>query len=66
VGYTFPLCVYAVATLKLGTLLPIGGIHAFGTLLVAALAALWLIVGARTVGGAWRGDLFVVPCLKSE
>jgi C4-dicarboxylate transporter/malic acid transport protein len=65
-GYTFPLGVYAVATLKLGTLLPIAAIHGFGTLLVIALGALWLIVGARTVGGAWRGDLFVAPCLKSE
>ena len=31
--------------------------------LVAALLVLWLIVGARTVRGAWRGDLFVAPCL---
>ncbi|WP_020179907.1 TDT family transporter [Methylopila sp. M107] len=65
-GYTFPIGVYAVATLKLGTMLPIGAIYGFGTLLVAALGLLWLIVGARTVGGAWRGDLFVAPCLKSE
>lgn len=64
-GYTFPLGVYAVATLRLGSVLPIPAIHGFGVVLVAALACLWLIVGARTVRGAWRGELFVAPCLKS-
>jgi hypothetical protein len=33
---------------------------------VVALAGLWLIVGARTAHGAWRGDLFVAPCLKDD
>ena len=33
--------------------------------LVILLAIMWLVVGARTVRGAWRGDLFVAPCLKS-
>lgn len=58
-GYTFPLGVFSVATLKLGTLLPIPAFNLFGMALVAALLVLWLIVGARTVRGAWRGDLFV-------
>jgi tellurite resistance protein TehA-like permease len=62
-GYTFPIGVYAATTLKLSTILPIPAIAAFGGLLVAVLAALWLIVGARTVLGAWRGELFVSPCL---
>ncbi len=65
-GYTFPLGVYAVATLKLGTLLPLAAIHVFGAVLVAVLAVLWVIVGTRTVRGAWRGDLFVSPCLKAD
>ncbi|MDB5460092.1 MAG: C4-dicarboxylate transporter [Caulobacteraceae bacterium] len=62
-GYTFPLGVYAVCTLKLATLLPIGAFAVFGAGLVIALAAMWLVVGARTLRGAWRGDLFVSPCL---
>ena len=62
-GYTFPLGVFSVATLKLGALLPIPAFNLFGMVLVAALLVLWLIVGARTVRGAWRGDLFVAPCL---
>jgi C4-dicarboxylate transporter/malic acid transport protein len=65
-GYTFPLGVYAVATLKLSTILPISAFAVFGGALVVALAALWLIVGARTVRGAWRGDLFFSPCLVAD
>ncbi len=65
-GYTFPLGVYAIATLKLSTLLPILAFKVFGGMLVIILAILWLIVGKRTVSGAWRGDLFVSPCLNDE
>ncbi len=63
-GYTFPIGVYAVATLRLSTFLPIPAFAILGGGLVIALVGLWLIVGARTVRGAWRGDLFVAPCLK--
>jgi C4-dicarboxylate transporter/malic acid transport protein len=65
-GYTFPLGVYAVATLKLSTILPIPAFAVLGGALVLALAVLWLIVGVRTVRGAWRGDLFVSPCLAED
>ncbi|HEX4713070.1 TDT family transporter [Phenylobacterium sp.] len=63
-GYTFPIGVYAVATLKLSTLLPIPAFAVIGAGLVIVLALVWLVVGARTLRGAWRGDLFVAPCLK--
>jgi len=62
-GYTFPLGVYSLATLKLGTLLPLNIITLFGTGLVVVLIIVWMIVAARTVCGAWRGNLFVAPCL---
>ena len=65
-GYTFPLGVYAVATLKLSTILPIPAFAVFGGAQVIALASLWLIVGTRTVRGAWRGDLFYSPCLVED
>jgi tellurite resistance protein TehA-like permease len=65
-GYTFPIGVYAVTTLKLGTILPIPAIHGFGVALVVLLAVVWSIVAVRTVRGAWRGDLFVAPCLKAS
>jgi tellurite resistance protein TehA-like permease len=63
-GYTFPLGVYAVATLRLSASFPLHVLSIFGALLVTALAGLWLLVGALSIRGAWRGDLFVSPCLK--
>ncbi|WP_166359036.1 TDT family transporter [Pseudomonas akapageensis] len=62
-GFTFPLGVYALATLKLGSTLHLGFFNGAGVVLVAALAAMWLIVASRTVKGAWRGELFVSPCI---
>jgi C4-dicarboxylate transporter/malic acid transport protein len=62
-GYTFPIGVYALCTLRLHEALPIGVFSIYGAALVAVLAALWAIIAARTLAGAWRGDLFVSPCL---
>ena len=62
-GYTFPLGVYTVATFKLGTTLQLGFFGIVGTVLTIALAAMWLLVGAKTVAGGWRGNLFVSPCI---
>ena len=62
-GFTFPLGVYSLATLKLGSTLHLGFFSVFGAVLVAALAVMWLIVAKRTVQGAYRGELFVSPCI---
>ncbi|MFJ4607791.1 TDT family transporter [Pseudomonas atacamensis] len=62
-GFTFPLGVYSLATLKLASILNLTFFSVFGTALVVLLAAMWLIVGKRTVQGAWRGELFVSPCI---
>lgn len=62
-GFTFPLGVYSLATLKLASTLNLAFFSVFGTLLVAALALMWLIVGKRTVQGAYKGELFVSPCI---
>jgi C4-dicarboxylate transporter/malic acid transport protein len=62
-GFTFPLGVYSLATLKLASILNLTFFSVFGTALVILLAAMWLIVGKRTVQGAWRGELFVSPCI---
>jgi len=62
-GFTFPLGVYSLATLKLASILGLTFFSVFGTALVILLAAMWLIVGKRTVQGAWRGELFVSPCI---
>ena len=62
-GYTFPLGVYTVTTFRLGTTLDIGFFGIFGAVLTVALAAMWLLVSAKTLAGAWRGNLFVSPCI---
>ncbi len=64
-GFTFPLGVYAVATLALArqTHQPI--LLGIGTGLVAFLAVFWLVVATRTLHGAWVRTLFVAPCLIS-
>lgn len=64
-GYTFPLGVYTVATLKLGALLGIAAFSVFGTVLVIILALMWMLVAARTVHGGWHGHLFVSPCIAN-
>jgi C4-dicarboxylate transporter/malic acid transport protein len=62
-GYTFPLGVYTVTTLKLGVVLKIAAFSTLGSLLVVILAAMWVLVAARTIHGGWKGHLFVSPCL---
>ena len=64
-GYTFPLGVYTVATFRLGTTLNLVFFDVAGTVLTIALGAMWLLVGAKTVAGAWRGNLFVSPCIAA-
>lgn len=62
-GFTFPLGVYSLATLKLASTLQLTFFSIFGCVLVTLLAVMWLIVGKRTLQGAWRGELFVSPCI---
>lgn len=62
-GFTFPLGVYSLATLKLASVLHLGFFSVFGCLLVLALTLMWLIVARRTVQGAYKGELFVSPCI---
>jgi tellurite resistance protein TehA-like permease len=62
-GFTFPLGVYSLATLKLASTLNLTFFSAFGSVLVGALAIMWLIVSKRTLQGAYRGELFVSPCI---
>lgn len=64
-GFTFPLGVFALTTLKLGAALDLAFFAVFGSLLVAGLAALWLVIMKRTLAGAYKGELFVSPCIAS-
>ncbi|OCJ10216.1 C4-dicarboxylate ABC transporter [Rhizobium sp. AC44/96] len=63
-AYTFPMGVYAVATLRLSTMIPVPALGVFGALLVVVLAATWLLVATRTALGALDGALFSDPCLE--
>lgn len=62
-GFTFPLGVYALATLALAKMTGLLLFTVAGAGLVVALAAFWLVVAARTLDGAWKTTLFVAPCL---
>lgn len=62
-GFTFPLGVYALTTLRLGEALAAPFFTGLGAVLVMVLALLWTLVASRTLAGAYRGGLFVSPCI---
>jgi len=62
-GFTFPIGVYAVATLALARQTHLAPLFVFGAVLVAALVAFWCVVAFRTARGALDRSLFVAPCL---
>jgi C4-dicarboxylate transporter/malic acid transport protein len=62
-GFTFPLGVFALTTLKLGAVLHLTFFDVAGSVLVACLAGLWLMIMSRTLAGAYKGTLFVSPCI---
>jgi C4-dicarboxylate transporter/malic acid transport protein len=64
-GYTFPIGVYAVATLRLSGTFPLPVLAGFGEVLVAALVSIWIVVAIRTSCGAYNGSLFVDPSLET-
>jgi C4-dicarboxylate transporter/malic acid transport protein len=64
-GYTFPLGVYTVATFRLGTTFDLAFFGIVGTVLTLALAMMWVVVAAKTLAGAWKGHLFVSPCIAT-
>ena len=62
-GYTFPLGVYTAATLRLGASLDLAFFGVVGALFAVALAVAWTVVAGLTIQGAWKGHLFVSPCV---
>ncbi|MDO6415175.1 TDT family transporter [Sphingomonas sp. BIUV-7] len=65
-AYIFPLGVYAIATFRLGTALHLAFFGIVGAGMTIALAAMWLLVGAKTLAGGWTGHLFVSPCIAAS
>jgi len=62
-GFTFPLGVYAIANLTLGTELHLFAFKLYGTFLTAALSAIWLWVFLKTLPGLYKGSLIKNPAL---
>ena len=63
-GFTFPLGVYALATLALAHATHLAFLSIVGAAFVTCLAVLWIVVAARTAHGAWHGYLFAAPSLR--
>jgi C4-dicarboxylate transporter/malic acid transport protein len=63
-GFTFPLAVYALATLALARVTGLGLFGFAGGGLAVCLAIFWVVVASGTVRGALDTTLFVAPCLK--
>jgi tellurite resistance protein TehA-like permease len=64
-GFTFPLGVYALSTIRFGIEMPSEFFKVLGTILAVAVIVLWCVVAAGTAKGAWSGRLFYAPCLKN-
>lgn len=62
-GFTFPLGVYTLATLNLGSQTGMMVFTVLGGIFVVALAGFWITVTMRTVINGYHGHLFVAPCL---
>lgn len=63
-GYIFPLGVFSVTTFKLGAAWDVAIFDMIGSVLTVMLALMWVVVAAKTWTGAWRGHLFVSPCIS--
>ncbi|WP_298289257.1 TDT family transporter [Thiomonas sp.] len=65
-GFTFPLGVYAAATLTLGVRTGMPFFTAFAAMLIVALSGAWLVVAVRSAHGLWHGHLVHAPCLSCK
>jgi len=65
-GFTFPVGVYAVATLTLARQPHVEFLTVIGSGLVIRLAIVWTFIAARTLHGAWYRYLFNSPGLAKR
>jgi tellurite resistance protein TehA-like permease len=65
-GFTFPLGVYALATLTLGAQTGWALFSILGGGMTIALLGFWITVAVRTISGGYRGNLFYSPCLAER
>ncbi|KAF2212320.1 hypothetical protein CERZMDRAFT_59220 [Cercospora zeae-maydis SCOH1-5] len=64
-GFTFPLGVYSLSTILMGTELPSRFFRVLGTIFAVSVILLWIYIFVRTAIGAWNGKLFNAPCLAN-
>ncbi|KAI8874390.1 C4-dicarboxylate transporter/malic acid transport protein [Ramicandelaber brevisporus] len=64
-GLTFPIGVYAAATLSIATVLDLQVFAIIGTVISCCLFLIWISVSIRTVMQATTGKLLYAPCLAS-
>jgi tellurite resistance protein TehA-like permease len=62
-GLTFPIGVYTAGTFAIGDTLDSMAFHVFGAILTVVLVIIWLSIMAKTIVGAWSGEMFSAPCL---
>lgn len=65
-GLTFPLGVYNLAILELGKQLDVQFLTYAGYGVLLVLIGLWCLVILKTLLGAYKGELFLSPCLIAE
>ncbi|SDB92066.1 TDT family transporter [Acinetobacter boissieri] len=65
-GLTFPFGVYTLAILELGKQLHFSGLIYIGYSFAYILITLWIFVFLKTLFGAYKGILFLSPCLILE
>ncbi|KAK7181310.1 hypothetical protein PSPO01_12604 [Paraphaeosphaeria sporulosa] len=63
-GFTFPIGVFAMATLTLGEEIPSSFFRVVGTVLGVSVLLLWVVVASGTALNMLRGKLFEAPCLR--
>lgn len=62
-GFTFPLGVFAVATIKLASELDSGAFRVLATVLSLSEVLLWAFIAVFTLVKAIKGEIFFSPCL---
>lgn len=63
-GFTFPLGVYATATVTISQELPSPFFKVLGTVLSLSEVLLWVVVSVGTLRKVFTGEVFVAPCVE--
>ncbi|KAH8725831.1 voltage-dependent anion channel [Phaeosphaeriaceae sp. PMI808] len=63
-GFTFPIGVFAMATISLAQEMTSSFFRILGTILAVSVMLLWILVAAGTAKNILYGNLFDAPCLR--